>query len=288
MASPMIYLRDMERLVRIAVRLAPRVAIVACALAISPGGIQAVEIIAHRGASFDAPENTLPAVLLGWERGADAVEVDIHLTADGKVAVFHDKTTQRITGQPGVVAELSLAHLRTLDAGEWKDPRWKGTRIPSLDEVLETIPSGKRLVVEIKGRLATISPLERALDNSGMRSRVMLIAFDYETIVAAKERMGDLPCYWLYGHSSREDQEYGVLSPSDLIARVDKAGLDGLDVRHDGPWIGDLARMLAERGKDLYVYTVNSPDRARDLRDLGVTGITTDRPAYIRTAVSGP
>ena len=77
----------------------------------------AVEIVAHRGASYDAPENTLAAHTLAWEQGADLVETDVHLTRDGELIVVHDKTTQRTTGQPGVVAELTLAELRALDAG---------------------------------------------------------------------------------------------------------------------------------------------------------------------------
>ncbi len=256
--------------------------------AMFPAGARGVEIIAHRGASFDAPENTLPAVLLGWERGADAVEVDVHLTADRRVVAFHDRDTRRITGQPGLVAEITFSRLRELDAGAWKEERWRGTQIPELRDVLETVPPGKVLFVEVKGPGAMLRELERSLDDSGVRSRVVLIAFDYDTIVAAKKRMPEVPCHWLFGHSAEASETYGVRSPSDLIERVGRGGLDGLDVRHDGPWTAELARELAARGKSLYVYTVNSPETARELRDAGVTGITTDRPAHIREMLDRP
>lgn len=252
-----------------------------------PGTALAVEIIAHRGASYDAPENTLPAVRLGWERGSDAVEVDIHQTRDGRIVAIHDRDTSRVTGRPGLVAELTLAELRRLDAGAWKGEQWSGTRIPTLAEVLDSVPTGKTLVVEIKCPSSVIEELERVLLASGKRDQVMLIAFDYETIREAKSRMTDLPCYWLYGFSSREAETYKVSEAADLIERVEKAGLEGLDVRHDGAWVPELSRSLRSLGKKLYVYTVNSGARARRLAELGVSGITTDRPAFLRRAIEG-
>ena len=249
------------------------------------GEAWSVEIVAHRGASHDAPENTLPAVLLGWERGADAVEVDIHQSRDGRIVAIHDKDVLRVTGQTGVVADLDFGRLRSLDAGAWKGARWAGTSIPSLGEVLATVPDDRKLVVEIKCPADVLDELERVLDTSGKRGSAMLIAFDYDTIAKAKRRMPDVPSYWLYGFSDREAERYSVRAPGDLIRRVEVAGLDGLDVRHSGPWIADLVRSLDALGKKLYVYTVNSPAAARRLRDLGVAGITTDRPGFLREAL---
>ncbi len=174
-----------------------RPAVLAGALAWLPLSAAAVEIVAHRGASYDAPENTLPAVELGWQQGADAVEVDIHQTSDGKVVAIHDSDTRRVTGKPGVVAEMRLDQLLLLDAGAWKAAQWSGTRIPTLEQVLETVPPGKTLVVEIKCSRDVLPELERVLDASGKRQQVMLIAFDYETISEAKQTMPDRPCYWL-------------------------------------------------------------------------------------------
>ena len=249
---------------------------------VSPGS----EIVAHRGASFSAPENTLPAVQLGWERAADAVEIDIHRTSDGRIVAIHDKDTRRVTGREGVVAQLSLAQLQLLDAGAWKGPQWKGTRIPTLEQVLGTVPQGKTLVIEIKCPMTVLPELERVLDASGKRGQAMLIAFDFETIAEAKRRMPDLRSFWLYGFSERESSRYEVVGPESLVERVDEAGLDGLDVKHDGPWVEGLARTLGARGKALYVYTVNDARQARWLRDIGVTGITTDRPGFLREALA--
>ncbi len=265
-----------------------RAALLAALGALFTCAVPASEIVAHRGASFQAPENTLPAVRLAWDQRADAVEVDIHQTLDRRVVAIHDKDTERVTGHPGLVAERTLRQLQSLDAGAWKAARWKGTRIPLLEDVLETVPPGKVLVVEIKCARTVLPALERILDRSGKRSQVMLIAFDYDTISEAKRRMPEIRCYWLYGFSRREVERYVVRGPGDLLERVRQAGLDGLDVRHDGPWVAELARALAADGSALYVYTVNDPDAARRLRDIGVAGITTDRPAYLREALARP
>ncbi|MEW6306614.1 MAG: glycerophosphodiester phosphodiesterase family protein, partial [Verrucomicrobiota bacterium] len=105
----------------------------------------AVEIIAHRGASYDAPENTMASVKLGWKQKADGVEIDIWLTKDGKIILLHDENTKRTTGVDKKVHEQTFDELRRQDAGSWKDPKFKGEKLPTLDEVLKTVPKGKRL-----------------------------------------------------------------------------------------------------------------------------------------------
>ena len=103
-----------------------------------------VEIVAHRGASHDAPENTLPALRLAWEQGADASEFDVYLTKDGRVAVIHDKDTKRVAAVDKRVADQTLAELKALDVGRWKAPRFAGTTVPTLEEMLADVPDGKQ------------------------------------------------------------------------------------------------------------------------------------------------
>ncbi|HYQ57495.1 MAG TPA: glycerophosphodiester phosphodiesterase family protein, partial [Draconibacterium sp.] len=108
--------------------------------------------IAHRGASFLAPENTVASAKLAWELGADAVEVDVHLSKDNRVMVIHDKDTKRTcSGKTNLtIAKTPSILLRDLDAGSPKGEEFKGEKIPYLSEIIETIPEGKTLVVEIK------------------------------------------------------------------------------------------------------------------------------------------
>src|SRR3954466_7120047 len=110
-----------------------------------------MQIIAHRGASHDAPENTLAAARLAWAQHADALEVDVHLTRDGRLAVIHDPDTRRTADVARAVAESTLAELPQLDVGTWKDRRFAAERIPALEDVFAVVPDGKRVFVEIKG-----------------------------------------------------------------------------------------------------------------------------------------
>jgi glycerophosphoryl diester phosphodiesterase len=248
---------------------------------------RAVEIVAHRGASHDAPENTLPAVKLGWEQNADAVEADIYLTRDGKIVAIHDAGTKRTAGVDKAVVEQTLTELETLDAGRWKGEQWAGTRIPTLEAVLATIPAGKRLFIEIKCGPEVLPELEAVLDRSGKRGQVVIIAFGFPVAEQAKQRFPEIPVYWLYGFSEREKKAYGDPSLGDLIAKAKRAGLDGLDVNHRGPFGKEFVDQLAAEGMKLYVYTVNAPEDARRLAEMGVAGITTDRPAYLRESLAG-
>src|SRR4030095_10823194 len=145
-----------------------------------------MEIIAHRGASHDAPENTLAAVKLAWAQGADEVEVDVQFSKDGHVVVIHDDDTRKTTGVAKRVRDQALAELRRLDVGRWKDPKWAGERIPTLAEVLATIPSGKRLFVEIKCGPGCIPALAEDFRRSGRKpAQVVLIGFELDTMKRA-------------------------------------------------------------------------------------------------------
>jgi glycerophosphoryl diester phosphodiesterase len=240
------------------------------------------EIVAHRGASHDAPENTLPAVRLGFEQGADAVEVDVFATADGRIVAIHDADTKRVAGVKLDVARSTLAQLQELDVGSWRGERWAGTAIPTLEEVLEAVPEGRRLMIEVKCASSALEQLERAIEASGKRDRVTLISFSYPLIAQAKRRMRDVPAYWVYGFSLRERARWGNPTMHGLIRKAEKAGLDGLDVDAEGPLTKTFVEKLRAKGMDLYVWTVNDPKRARELIAMGVTGITTDRPGYLR------
>jgi glycerophosphoryl diester phosphodiesterase len=240
------------------------------------------EIVGHRGAAYDAPENTLPSVRLGFEQGADAVEVDVFATTDGCIVAIHDADTERVAGVKLSVAKSTLAQLRELDVGAWKGEKWVGTVIPTLEEVLEAVPEGRRLFVEVKCEKSALPHLERAIAASGKRERVVLISFSLPLVEEAKRMMRDVPAYWVYGFSLRERARWGSPTMEGLIRRAKKAGLDGLDLDCEGPITQAFVEKLRAEGMNLYVWTVNDPVRARQLAAMGVTGLTTDRPGYLR------
>ena len=132
-------------------------------IAASLSSIAQVEFVGHRGASYLAPENTLASAKLGWELGADGVEIDIYVTSDDKVMVIHDKTTKRTTGTDLPVSTTTSKELRKLDAGKWKDEKYTGEKIPFLKEILKAIPKDKYLVIEIKTGPEIFPALEKVI-----------------------------------------------------------------------------------------------------------------------------
>ena len=133
--------------------------------------MDAIEIIAHRGSSYLAPENTCAAVELAWQEGADAVEGDFRLTADGHIVAMHDATLKRTAGIDRRVAECSLEELRTYDVGSWKNPQFADEPVPTLAEMLATVPAGKRFLVELKCSAEIVEPLQRLLADSEILSQ---------------------------------------------------------------------------------------------------------------------
>jgi glycerophosphoryl diester phosphodiesterase len=238
-----------------------------------------VEIIAHRGASHDAPENTMASVMLGWQRQAD-VEVDVHLSKDRRIVVIHDATTKRTAGIDLKVEETDFEELCKLDVGCFKAQEFAGERIPLLADVLKTVPSTQKLYIEIKCGKVILPLLRQLLVESGKISQIVIIGFDLETVAASKDLI-DVPTYWLKGTEQiKETKEWIPHDPK--LAQVAKDnGLDGLDVHYAGV-TEEFARAVKASGQKFYVWTVDDPDEAIRLVRLGVDGLTTNRPDWLR------
>lgn len=249
---------------------------------LADASLHAVEIIAHRGASHDAPENTLAALKLGWQQNADADELDIHLTSDGQIILSHDPNTKRITGVDKAVAAQTLAELREQDAGRWKGEPWAGEKMPTLAEALATIPEGKRMFIEIKSGPEILPELERVIAASGRKSeQLVIIGFNYATMQQAKRRFPQLPVFWL--QSVEADKKTGRLpSLDELIQKAKAASLDGLNLNFKFPIDAAFVEKVRGAGLRLYVWTVDDARIARQLAAAGVDGITTNRPEWLR------
>lgn len=246
----------------------------------------AVEIIAHRGASHDAPENTLAAYRLAWEQGADAGELDIYLTKDGQIVLLHDKTARRTTGVDRPIAEMTLAEVNALDAGTWKGAAWAGERAPTLAGVLAELPAGKRLFIEIKCGAEVLPELGRVMQASGKKAeQLVLIGFDFETMRQAREWWPKAPIYWLASYKA--DKATGELPKiEDLIAKARAAKFDGLNLEQKFPIDAAFVARVKAAGLELFTWTVNDAAVGRRLAAAGLDGITTDRPAWLREQLS--
>lgn len=244
-------------------------------LAICSLGVFAQQtFIAHRGASYLAPENTVASANLAWELGTDAVEIDVYLTKDNRVMVMHDKDTKRTSGGKKnlVIKDTPSLVLRDLEVGSWKDEKYKGEKIPFISEIIETVPAGKKLVVEIKSGSEIIPHLKREIEKSGKLDQMIFICFGWETILEAKKEFPDNACYWL--SSSKK----GLRMKMEEAA---KAGLEGVNLNFK--IIDDEVMQWAkEQGLEVLTWTVNDPEVAKRMTDLGVKAITTDRPKWLK------
>ncbi|HEY0946284.1 MAG TPA: glycerophosphodiester phosphodiesterase [Opitutaceae bacterium] len=240
-------------------------------------------IVAHRGASHDAPENTLAAQRLAWEQGADAVETDIHLTRDGRIIVLHDKSLKRTTGRDAPVVDVTLAEARTLDAGSWKSPRFAGEKLPTLAEQFALVPPGKRLLVEIKTGPEIVPELARMLAAAGAsEATVKIISFNYDSLKAVREKLPRFPTLYLVGYDTRRLEAGTQPTLADIIAQARAAGLTGLDLQKTWPLTDPDVRAIRDAGLELHVWTVDEPDVARRWIELGAASITTNRPGWLR------
>ncbi len=244
-------------------------------------------IVGHRGAAAEAPENTMESFRLGLEAGADAIELDVHLTADGQLAVIHDETLDRTTDRTGRIADLTMAEIREADAGAtFSRPddsghpfAGRGLTVPTLDEVLDWLPATAGLVVEIKARAAADAVVD-AVASHAVRSdgRLSVISFDEAAIERVREREPDIKTGYL-------------LVPSQPI---EPALVWATEHGHTGvlPWEGDLGidplPIIAKAqafGREIGCYVINDPERMQHLAALGLWGFVTDVPRIAREAL---
>lgn len=231
--------------------------------------------IAHRGASYLAPENTVASAKLAWELGADAVEIDVHLSKDNRVIVIHDKDTKRTCSSKKnlVIEKTPSLVLRDLDAGVWKGEEFTGEKLPFLSEIIETVPENKTLVVEIKaGGNKIIPALRRSIENSGKIDQIVFISFGWETILATQKEFPKNKCYWL------SSAKTGLKKKMEEAA---EKGLAGVNLHHsiiDQDVVSDAKSLNLE----VLTWTVDDPAEAKRLSELGVVGITTNRPKWLK------
>jgi glycerophosphoryl diester phosphodiesterase len=237
-------------------------------------------IIAHRGASAAAPQNTLVAFRKALEFGADGVELDVHLSADGVPVVMHNFEVDETTDGAGQVTDKTLAELKELDAGGKFSPEFAGERIPTLAEVFEAL-EGKLLVnVELKDMspsgVGLEAPVVEVIRKHGMENKVVFSSFNPFTLRRIRPHARDIPSGLLYAH--------------DLPIHFRRAWLAPFtphEARHPDAEMTDarLVRWCHARKLRVNVWTVDDPDEMRRLIALGVDGIITDVPDVLGAIV---
>ena len=247
------------------------------------------KIVGHRGASHDAPENTLVAFRLAWEQGADAIEGDFYLTKDNEIVCIHDKSTKRTAAKlKGFdVAKSTLAELRKVDVGSWKGKQFKGERIPTLAEVLATVPEDKGIFIEIKCGPEIVPHLQKQLKSTSLAAdQITIICFNEEVISQCRNSMPQYKANWLTSYN--RSMSLGAWTPKlkDVLKRLKECNATGLGSKGNRNVITpSFAKALDEAGFELHVWTINKPADAKYFSELGVQSITTDKPAEIRKSL---
>lgn len=241
-----------------------------------------VEIVAHRGASFDAPENTVVSQELAWRHGADAAEFDVRATKDGQLAIMHDATTKRTAAHDAKIADLTLAELRQLDAGSWKDPKFAGEKVPTIDEMLQHLAPGKRVVIHIYLGVESVPALVAALQRNHLSPKqAAIISFDFEPLKTVKKSLPDYQTLWLVNAPSSDPKKQSR-SLDELIRDCRAAGFAGLSFNQDWPIETAGVKKIKAAGLLMHVWTVDLPQIAHRWIDLEVDAITTNRAGWLR------
>lgn len=229
-------------------------------------------VIAHRGASADAPENTLAAFALAVRQGADMIELDVQPTADGELAVFHDSTTERWNGQARPVSALSLAELQQLEIG--------GERVPTLVETLSFArETGVALNVELKAA-GTGARCAALIQTFGVGEQVIVSSFVPAALHELRAAAPALRRAYLMGIDSyRPDIRLRELWPFLALRAVSAAAWHPY---WNLPGLAALLPLVRRAGYAVNVWTVDEPAIMRRLVALGATGIITNRPALAR------
>jgi glycerophosphoryl diester phosphodiesterase len=238
-------------------------------------------IIGHRGASAHAPENTIAAFELAVQQHADAIELDAKLTVDRHVVVIHDQTVDRTTDGTGQVNKLSLKALRELDAGSSFDISFKGEKIPTLVEVFETVGHKTCLNIELTNYASNSDDLpERVaalIQKHNLQRNILISSFNPFTLLRAHKLLPEVP--------------FGLLTPSKRGFFLANLWVNKLIPYNTlNPCFDDtnprLVKRLHQRGKYIFVYTVNEPEAMRSLVAWGVDGFFTDDPVLAKRVIS--
>jgi len=235
-------------------------------------------VFGHRGARAYAPMNTLPAFELAVQQGADGVELDVQFSRDRELVVIHDFTVDSTTDGEGRVKDMTLAQLKELDAGSWFGDAFKGAHIPTLEEVFEAV--GNRLVinVEIKVESGSHNEIEQAIAGliirRSLQQRVIVSSFDLPVLERLRRLAPGIPVGFL--HSS-------TLNVTE-ISRLNDLHFEAVHPHHlliDAAYV----EWAHANGYRVNSWTVNEPERALQLRNLGVDALITDNPDVVLRAL---
>lgn len=237
-------------------------------------------VVGHRGFSQRAPENTLSSFAENVKAGAQGCEMDIYTTKDGKLVCFHDGTLKRIArnakGEPveGVIADYDLATLRCFDFGAWKDAKFKGEKIPTIEEALDLLTNSACVpVVEIK--VGNIEPqVIKAIRDRKLEKRTVIIAFNQKVVANCRKIAPEICCAWLCTQGKNESS---AAYTERIVKTLAESNTNMVDLLYS-QLTPQMFKDLTKAGIAVMVWTCDDPENMRELYKLGVQSITTNVP----------
>lgn len=245
------------------------------------------KIVAHRGESMEAPENSLSAINLAWERGSRAVEVDVHLTYDNQIVIIHDAHTGRVGDKKLVIRKSTLNEISSVDVGIKKGIEFKGEKIPTLKEVIQTIPEDGKLIIEVKCDNQIVPFLCSMLKSLTLPSwQIEVISFNYNILVELKKELPQFRMLWLLNLDYYFPWWMLLCSTKKTVRKVVSGNLDGVNV-----WAGKkinkhYVNQYKQHNLLVYTWTINELNMAQKVLSDGVDAITTDRASWLCTHLS--
>ena len=244
------------------------------------------KIVAHRGASYKAPENTIASFKLAFEEYADFIEGDFWMTKDNEIVCIHDPHTKRVTNKKIKLNVISstLHNLKQLDVGSWKGSEFEGSEIPTIQEIFKMIPAGKGIFIDVKDdREIFMQKLAEIIEQSFIpEDMIRIIAFNPNTVQLAKKYLPDIKAYWLFGWYFSKIKYIISLAQRKLIKALNGIECDGVDL-YAAPYIDEkLVKYLRYNDLDFCAYNVDKQQDALKLITLGADAITTDSPFMMR------
>ncbi len=240
-------------------------------------------VIAHRGASAYAPENTHSAFRLAIEMKAEMIELDVSLSKNGSVVVIHDDTLDRTTDASGLVKSFELWELKNLETGSWFDDKFAGEPFPTLIEVLSYTKDKIAVNIEIKTEAVTDYPgggivdkVLKIVKETEVEDQVIISSFDYRVMEHLETLDPEIPKAILY-----EESQSGELSPSEL---VEKYKADAFNCSHrqlSNAWVEELTSEKIP----FFIYTVNDESLMKTIINKGAKGIFSDKPDLLKKVV---
>ncbi len=232
-------------------------------------------IFAHRGASGLYPENTLEAFRAAYRQGADGIELDVQLSLDNQLVVIHDAVLGRTTDGQGFVRALTLQELKRLSAGSWLHPRFRSSRIPTLQEVFSFVqPTHLKVIIELKNFLTSQPALEEKvldlIELYQLCDRVIISSFNFNSLLHIKRLAPSMKTGLLYVGSLPKPWEIAIEFQTEQL---------------HAPQSEITSKLLKEahlRNQEVYAWTVNGPNRMKNLIRMGIDGLITNYPARAR------